>query len=191
MFEADGFDEFAQECLDMADDMRDIKDEIPEVLDNATEAATEDLEGEMKAELHNLGAVNSGTLLESIEVEKEQSAESGARAKWAVGPTVDYAPYVEFGTDPHTITPKDTTEAEVREIREEVKENGGLTERAKNAPALQFNAGGTQVTVDMVQHPGSKAKPFFRNSFNRVAREKRLTRELDRRTGMLFKAHQQ
>lgn len=51
-----------------------------------------------------------------------------------------YAPYVEEGTRPHVITPK-------------------------NKKFLAFKSGGRMVFAKKVNHPGSKPYPFFRPAF--------------------------
>lgn len=52
---------------------------------------------------------------------------------------VDYAYFVEFGTPPHTIKPKDKQ-------------------------ALKFKAGGENVFAKVVKHPGTRPNPFIRNT---------------------------
>jgi len=54
-----------------------------------------------------------------------------------VGSNVEYAPYVELGTRPHTIRPKE-------------------------AKALHFTVGGKEVFAKVVRHPGTRAKPYLR-----------------------------
>jgi HK97 gp10 family phage protein len=53
---------------------------------------------------------------------------------------VDYALYVEFGTQPHIIRPK-------------------------NKKALHWKNGKKDVFAKEVHHPGTKAQPFIRNTF--------------------------
>jgi len=53
---------------------------------------------------------------------------------------IDYALFVEYGTVPHVI-------------------------KAKNAKALHWKSGGKDVFAKWVNHPGTKAQPFIRNSF--------------------------
>ena len=54
---------------------------------------------------------------------------------------VDYAYFVEFGSVPHIIKPKDKQ-------------------------ALKFKAGGKEVFAKVVKHPGSRPNPFIRNTLN-------------------------
>lgn len=58
-----------------------------------------------------------------------------------IGPTAEYAPFVEFDTKPHEI-------------------------RAKNKQALSFMMGGKRITVRSVHHPGTTAQPFVRPAFD-------------------------
>ncbi len=52
---------------------------------------------------------------------------------------VDYAMFVEFGTPPHTISPKDKK-------------------------ALKFKKGKKNIIVKKVKHPGTRPNPFIRNT---------------------------
>lgn len=58
-----------------------------------------------------------------------------------IGPTAEYAPFVEFDTRPHKIT-------------------------AKNGKALSFTVNGAKIVVRSVNHPGTKAQPFVRPAFD-------------------------
>ena len=62
--------------------------------------------------------------------------------KVIVGPDVPYASYVEFGTEPHEIRPKN--------------QNG----------VLRFKVNGQYVYAKVVHHPGTKPQPFVEDSFN-------------------------
>jgi HK97 gp10 family phage protein len=57
-----------------------------------------------------------------------------------IGPNTPYAAYVEFGTRPHKIVPK-------------------------NASTLAFTINGRKVYAKAVNHPGTKAQPFVRPAF--------------------------
>jgi hypothetical protein len=54
----------------------------------------------------------------------------------------DYAKYIEFGTNPHEITPK-------------------------NGKALKWKSGGKDVFAKKVMHPGTRPNPFIRTTFFR------------------------
>lgn len=61
-----------------------------------------------------------------------------------IGPNINVAPYagyVEFGTKPHDIRPKSP---------------GGV---------LAFKINGVQIFAKVVHHPGTRAQPFVRDSF--------------------------
>ena len=53
---------------------------------------------------------------------------------------VDYAKYVEFGTPPHIIKPR-------------------------NAKALHWKSGGQDIFATKVHHPGTRPQPFIRTTF--------------------------
>ena len=83
--------------------------------------------------------VRTGRLRQSIVVRFE-------RDKVAVGPTVSYAPYVEYGTKPHIIRPV-------------------------HAKALAFEVEGTTVFAKLVHHPGFAGRFFARSSYEQFLRE--------------------
>lgn len=58
----------------------------------------------------------------------------------------DYAIYLEFGTAPHIIRPK-------------------------NAKALHWKSGGNDVFAKVVHHPGTQPQPFIRNTFRTKFKE--------------------
>jgi HK97 gp10 family phage protein len=63
-----------------------------------------------------------------------------------IGPTVPYAVYVEYGTRPHIIRPV-------------------------NASVLAFKVGGRTVFTPIVRHPGTKARPFIRETVEEVKKQ--------------------
>lgn len=67
------------------------------------------------------------------------------RPKAHVFSDVEYAPYVNDGTRPHIIRPK-------------------------NAKALRFRVGGQVVYARVVHHPGTKARPFLDRALADVTR---------------------
>jgi len=68
---------------------------------------------------------------------------SGPVESWVVGTNTEYAPIVEYGSSPHTITPDD-------------------------ADVLRFELDGEVIFTDEVQHPGTDPQPFFRPAVNEV-----------------------
>jgi len=96
--------------------------------------------GERLAEIMRERApIRTGRLRQSIAVRFE-------RDKVAVGPTVPYAPYVEYGTKPHIIHPV-------------------------HAKALAFEVGGTLVFAKLVHHPGFAGRFFARGSYEQFLSE--------------------
>jgi HK97 gp10 family phage protein len=75
-------------------------------------------------------AVDTGRLRSSITHQKVNDY------LWKAGTNVRYAPYIEFGTSPHMITPR-------------------------SKQALAFVSGGQKIVVKKVKHPGTKAQPFL------------------------------
>lgn len=63
---------------------------------------------------------------------------------------VAYAPYVHDGTRPHRIRPR-------------------------NRQALRFNVGGQVVFAKVVNHPGTRARPFLVRALREVARQRGWT----------------
>jgi len=66
------------------------------------------------------------------------------RPKFVVGSDVEYAPWVNDGTRPHVIRPR-------------------------NAKALRFVVGGQVVYAKVVHHPGTRARPFLDRALREVA----------------------
>jgi hypothetical protein len=96
--------------------------------------------GERIAELMREKApVRTGRLRQSITVQIETE-------KVSVGPTMPYAPYVEYGAKPHIIRPV----------------------RAK---ALAFKVAGTTVFAKLVRHPGFAGRFFVRGAYEEFLSE--------------------
>jgi HK97 gp10 family phage protein len=87
----------------------------------------------MKAEMEMRVPVRTGRLRQSIQIRIEGN-------KVIIGPETEYDAYVEFGTAPHEIRPK-------------------------NKKALAFKSGGNTIIVKKVNHPGTKAQPYVRPAF--------------------------
>lgn len=88
----------------------------------------------LKSEMEARVPVRTGKLRQSIQIRI-------LNQKVIIGPDTDYANFVEFGTAPHEIKPK-------------------------NKKALAFRVGGKTVIVKSVHHPGTKAQPFVRPAFD-------------------------
>jgi len=87
----------------------------------------------IKSDMEARAPVRTGRLRQSIEIKV-------ATNKVIIGPNTEYAAYVEFGTKPHVILPK-------------------------NKKVLVFNMGGQKVFASKVNHPGTKAQPYVRPAF--------------------------
>lgn len=81
-----------------------------------------------------LAPVDTGRMRASIEGQLNRTWT--LRPRFTVGSNVEYAPYVHDGTRPHVIRPR-------------------------NAQALRFQVGGRVVYARVVNHPGTRARPFL------------------------------
>jgi len=90
-------------------------------------------------EMRERAPVRTGRLRDSIRVVRIGQVRF-------VGPTVSYAPYVEFGTRPHIIRPR-------------------------RARALRFEVEGRTVFAMYARHPGFRGRFFVRESLEAVMRE--------------------
>jgi HK97 gp10 family phage protein len=117
----DVFNEFADEIADLRDD-----------LESAIDAGVEKTAAQVERSAKQNAPVDTGSLRASLRFRQL------ALGTYAVGTNVEYAPDVEFGTEPHTITP-DTKEA------------------------LKFEGeDGSPVFASKVNHPGTPAQPYLR-----------------------------
>lgn len=123
-FEIDGAAAFTE----LADDLESMADEVQEAIDGAVEKTALQVERSAKQK----APVDTGNLRASI-----QTVPDGL-AQRLVGTNVEYAPDVEFGTQPHVI-------------------------EADDAEALRFEGSdGDIVYTKSVNHPGTPAQPFLR-----------------------------
>lgn len=190
----DGFDGLAAEMESLKNDIDVIRASLPEAMDNAVEESAEELEEEMKRQVKAKGLVDTGKLLNSITHDQMSNAKAGAPAVQSVGPERKMAPYarhVEFGTGEHgpsgesyKITPEGVSENDIRRMSMESRAKGDLTQEIKDASALSFD-GNAYIWVD---HPGSRARPFFRDSIKVHQADRRLVKALEKHTTNLFRA---
>lgn len=119
--DGDVFDEFA-------DEIEDLRDDLTDGIDSGVATTAAQVERSAKQRV----PVDTGNLRASLRFRRR------APATYAVGTNVQYAPDVEFGADPHVITPN-------------------------QAEALRFeDANGEPVFAARVEHPGTPAQPFLR-----------------------------
>lgn len=90
-----------------------------------------------------LAPVDTGRLRASIRVESRRLFT--LRSVYTIGSDVSYAPYVHDGTRPHVIRPKSP---------------GGT---------LRFRMGGRVVYAKVVNHPGTRARPFLDDAVRQIA----------------------
>jgi len=100
-------------------------------IQQAVERAIPRIAIRIQNELVIAAPVDTGRLRNSIRVTSEGNVITIS--------IVDYAYFVEFGTPPHIIKPKDKK-------------------------ALKFKAGNGQVFAKVVKHPGTRPNPFIRNT---------------------------
>lgn len=128
MVSIDGFDDFAETLRDFADKLRDVADVFSDDADDELEEIAEDVARDAQRRV----PVDTGRLSESIGADKITDN------RYEIGTNVDYAQYVEFGTRPHKITPKDDTDG-----------------------PLVFKVDDEWVATYEVDHPGAEEQPFL------------------------------
>lgn len=90
-----------------------------------------------------LAPVDAGRLRASIRIERRRLLT--LRSVYTIGSDVSYAGYVHDGTRPHQIRPRNP---------------GG---------ALRFRMGGRIVFARVVNHPGTRARPFLDQALREIA----------------------
>lgn len=88
----------------------------------------------IKQDMETRVPVRTGRLKQSIAIKVEGDSV-------IIGPNTDYAAYVEFGTKPHEIRPR-------------------------NAKALAWRGPNGMVYAKVVHHPGTRPHPYVRPAFN-------------------------
>jgi HK97 gp10 family phage protein len=140
MTETSGFDELQNEFEEFAGELREAASRMDETVDDATRDTSRILKKEMKSNVYQMGAVDTGELVESIRFDKVFTA------TYTVGPTAEHAVYVEYGTG---------------------KYNSGERITPNEAEALAFeDENGEQVIVASVK--GQRPRPFFRKATEKI-----------------------
>ena len=107
-------------------------------IEEAIELALPRIALRLQNELILASPVDTGRLRNSIRVTVENNVLTITM--------VDYGYFIEFGTPPHTITPKDKQ-------------------------ALKFKVGNKEVFAKVVKHPGTRPNPWIRNTIrNKIAK---------------------
>lgn len=192
--EIDGLGELSDDLEELADEIAEIRQGVPQAVDKAVEDATEELHNEMVSKINQLADNPSGNLASSIEHDQLESAQASGSARWAVGPTADYAKHVEYGTgtrgqpshasgDEYYITNKETSMGEIREKMINSRGDEGLGE-LEDVPAITID--GDQYLY--AKHPGSRPTPFWRNAIAEFENKRRLIEHLESQTSHLFVA---
>jgi len=150
MTDFDGFDEFAEDLDEFADRMQEFRARIPEAVDVALRKTSRKVESTASIS----APADTGRLENSSFSRRE------ARDRWVVGFSAEYAKPVEFGSEPHVITP-DTAEA------------------------LKFTVDGETVYTSKVNHPGTHPQPYLRPAVREHSNY--LTRQLERELDKLAK----
>jgi len=149
----DGFDEFADDLEEFADRMKEFERRIPNAIDRALEKTSR------KVELTaSINAPKDTDRLANSSFSRRES-----RYRWVVGFSAEYAKPVEFGSEPHIITPTD-------------------------ADALHFFVDGKEVFTKRVEHPGTPAQPFLRPAIREHSNDltSHMERELDKLAKEIF-----
>jgi hypothetical protein len=95
---------------------------------------------QVRARAQVLAPVDTGRLRGSLKIQKKLTFRGPT---YTVYTNVKYAPYVENGTPPHKIRPK-------------------------TKKALKFKIGGRTVFAKVVNHPGTKPRPFLARAVREV-----------------------
>jgi HK97 gp10 family phage protein len=146
----DGFDEFADELEGFSRRLREFERRVPDAVDRALETTARRVEG----------TASENAPMDTGRLQNSSFARREGQSRWVVGFSAEYAKPVEFGSEPHIITP-DT------------------------ADALHFFVDGEEVFTTRVKHPGTPAQPFLRPALREHGND--LTREMERELDKLAK----
>lgn len=188
-FDTDGFEELSDDLEAFADDLAEARETLPDAIDFGVSESASDLKERMRDEAPS----DSGTLRDSITSDKEKSARSG-EARWSVGPTVDYAAHVEYGTgergdsehasgESYYITNEETSMSEIRKEMINARGDEGL-DGLEDIPAIEIDG---QYYL-YAHHEGIEPDGFWRKSIAQHEAERNLIKNLDEQTSAVFKA---
>lgn len=116
--------------------------ELNRTMTNASRAELKEASRQVVNRAKVLAPVRTGRLRSSIRAEPPRFF--SLRGSVKVGSDLEYAAFVNDGTRPHQIRPR-------------------------NASVLRFTVGGRVVYAKVVNHPGTKARPFLDRALREVA----------------------
>lgn len=134
----DGFEDLSEGLSEFRDKVDEASRRVDETLDDATAETAEevaDKASRILVEVHN--AKRTGRLSNNIGHARVE------QAHFEVGTSVDYAKFVERGTDPHVIVPKN---------KEALR-----FERERS----YFGIADEEIFTQYAQHPGTTRQPFL------------------------------
>lgn len=154
MAEFEGFDDLARQLRLLQHQLNQGKLLVDHALDSAVETTAQQIESQTKKNLTEQGAVDTGNLRASYGYAQVDTAH------YKVGTPVDYAPPVEFGSEPHVITADD----------------GYLRFEGQDGEIIYRKS---------VNHPGTEAQPHFRPALRDA--ESLLVRNIREEINKLFR----
>ena len=122
---------------------------LQRVMTNASRRELKEASRQVVNRARVLAPVDTGRLRASIRADPPRIF--SLRGSVTVGSDVEYSGYVNDGTRPHTIRPRRT---------------GGV---------LRFQVGGQVVFARVVNHPGTRARPFLDRALREVAEQRGYT----------------
>jgi HK97 gp10 family phage protein len=151
MTDFDGFEDAADDFDSFADKLRDVAARLPSAVDSGAQRTAMTIQGTAQAN----APVDRGELRQKIETRRIELA------AYQVISAAPHAQAVEFGTDPHVITPN-------------------------SADALAFEGqNGELIFRQRVEHPGTPAQPYLRPAVRQHQSE--LTENINDAINELFR----
>ena len=126
---------------------------FPEIVKEELKKAMQDVVLAIEGKAKELCPVMTGKLRASIKGEVE------SWFRGFIGTNTEYAPWVEYGTDPHPITPT-SGKALAFDVVDSVQIFGKRGQRLKHAKESSKT-----IIVKSVEHPGTPAQPFLEPAF--------------------------
>lgn len=147
-----GFSKFIEKLDDLSNGLREAADEV----DDEIEVASRETAIDIRDTAQSIVAVDSGELRSKIVINQDSSG------NWMIESRADHALDVEYGTQPHLITPN-------------------------TGDYLKFESDGETVYTHFANHPGTDPQPYLRPALNR--HQSGYVRNIARRLRMLVSKH--